>query len=156
MEFGRFAALNRQERGEGKPETFNFLGFTHICGKTRRGRFTVIRQTIRKRLQAKLKAIQIDLERRLHDPPQDVGQWLRAVVGGHIRYYGVPTNSTALRNFRYRVSCLWRRVLGRRSQFGYVTWKRMQRLTDRWLPRPESVILTLLVADPSLPKARAG
>src|SRR6266849_9901853 len=93
VEFGRFAALNRQERGEGKPETFNFLGFTHICGKTRRGRFTVIRQTIRKRLQAKLKAIQIDLQRRLHDPPQDVGQWLKAVVGGHIRYYGVPTNS---------------------------------------------------------------
>jgi RNA-directed DNA polymerase len=134
VEFGRFAALNRQERGEGKPETFNFLGFTHICGKTRRGRFTVIRQTIRKRLQAKLKAIQIDLQRRLHDPPQDVGQWLKAVVGGHMRYYGVPTNSAALRNFRYRVSCLWRRVLGRRSQFGYVTWKRMQRLIDRWLP----------------------
>jgi group II intron reverse transcriptase/maturase len=134
VEFGRFAALNRQERGEGKPETFNFLGFTHICGKTRRGRFTVIRQTIRKRMQAKLKAIQIELQRRLHDPPQDVGQWLKAVVGGHIRYYGVPTNSTALRNFRYQVSCLWRRMLGRRSQFGYVTWKRVQRLIDRWLP----------------------
>lgn len=134
LEFGRHAAQNREERGRGKPETFNFLGFTHICGKTRGGRFTVLRQTIRKRRQAKLKAIAIDLRRRMHDSLEEVGQWLRAVVGGHIRYYGVPTNSAALRNFRYRVSCLWRRSLGRRSELGYVTWKRMQRLVDRWLP----------------------
>jgi len=134
LEFGRFAALNRKERGEGKPETFNFLGFTHICGKTRRGWFTVIRQTIRKRTQAKLKAISLDLRKRMHDSLKEVGQWLKAVVGGHIRYFGVPTNSAALRNFRDRVSRLWRKMLGRRSQLGYVTWKRMQRLIDRWLP----------------------
>ena len=134
LEFGRFAAQNRKERGEGKPETFNFLGFAHICGKTRRGRFTVIRQTIRKRVQAKLKAIHIELRQRMHDSLQEVGRWLKAVVGGHLQYYGVPTNSAALRNFRYRVSCLWRSLLGRRSQLGYVTWKRMQRLIDHWLP----------------------
>jgi RNA-directed DNA polymerase len=134
LEFGRFAAQNRKERGEGKTETFNFLGFTHICGKTRRGRFTVIRQTIRKRTQAKLKAIDLELRKRMHDSLEEVGQWLKAVVGGHIRYFGVPTNSPALRNFRDRVSRLWRKMLGRRSQLGYVTWKRMQRLIDRWLP----------------------
>jgi group II intron reverse transcriptase/maturase len=134
MEFGRFAAQNRKERGQGKPETFNFLGFTHICSRTRQGRFLVVRQTIHKRKQAKLKAIAIDLRRRMHDSLEDVGQWLRAVVGGHIRYYGVPTNSAALGEFRYRVSCLWRKMLGRRSQYGYVTWERMQRLIDRWLP----------------------
>ena len=134
LEFGRFAAQNRKERGAGKPETFNFLGFTHMCGKNRQGRFTVTRQTIRKRMQAKLKAIGLELRKRMHDSLEDVGQWLKAVVGGHFHYYGVPTNSAALRNFRYRVSCLWRRMLGRRSQLGYVTWKRMQRLIDRWLP----------------------
>jgi group II intron reverse transcriptase/maturase len=137
LEFGRFAAQNRRERGDGKPETFNFLGFTHICGTNRRGRFTVRRQTIGKRMQAKLKAIRIELRRRMHDPLKEVGQWLRAVVGGHFRYYGVPTNSTALHNFHHRVSCLWRKVLGRRSQQGYVTWKRMRRLIARWLPPPQ-------------------
>jgi RNA-directed DNA polymerase len=88
LEFGRYAAERRQKRGEGKPETFNFLGFTHICGKSRKGKFLVIRQTIRKRMQAKLKAIRIELRRRMHEPLKEQGQWLRAVVGGHIRYYG--------------------------------------------------------------------
>ena len=136
VEFGRFAAQNRKERGEGKPETFNFLGFTHICGTNRQGRFTVQRQTIRKRMQAKLKAISIELRRRMHDPLESVGQWLRAVVGGHYRYYGVPSNSSALRNFHHHVGWLWRKVLGRRSQLGYVTWERMRRLIARWLPPP--------------------
>lgn len=136
VEFGRFAAQNRKERGQGKPETFNFLGFTHICGSNRRGRFTVQRQTIRKRMQAKLKAIATELQRRMHDSVETVGQWLRAVVGGHFRYYGVPTNSAALHSFHRSVSGLWRRAMGRRSQSGYVTWKRMHRLTDRWLPPP--------------------
>jgi len=156
LEFGRFAAQNRKERGRGRPETFNFLGFTHICGKTRRGRFTVIRQTIRKRMRAKLKAIGIDLRRRMHDSLEEVGQWLRAVVGGHYRYYGVPTNSAALRNFRYRVSCLWRRSLGRRSQLGYVTWKRMQRLLDRWLPPARICHPYPSRRRPLLPEAGAG
>jgi len=136
LEFGRFAARNRKERGEGKPETFDFLGFTHICGTNRRGRFTVQRQTIRKRMQAKLKAIAVELRRRMHASLEDVGQWLKAVVAGHCRYYGVPTNRHALRNFRHRVICLWRKSLGRRSQVGYVTWKRMRRLIDRWIPPP--------------------
>ena len=134
LEFGRFAAQNRAKRGEGKPETFNFLGFTHICGTTQRGRFTVLRQTIRKRMRAKLKVVRSELRRRMHDPLEDVGRWLRAVVGGHIRYYGVPTNSAALRAFRHEVSRYWHRVMCRRSQLGKVTWTRMQRLIDRWLP----------------------
>ena len=135
LEFGPYAADNRRRRGEGKPETFNFLGFTHICGKKRsNGRFTVIRQTIRKRLQAKLSEVKVDLRRRLHDPIPAVGTWLRSVVGGHIRYYGVPMNSPALHVFRFQVGRLWHRTLSRRSQNGRVPWDRMRRLIDRWLP----------------------
>ncbi len=135
LEFGPHAAENRRRRGQGKPETFNFLGFTHICGKTRsHGRFTVLRQTIRKRLQAKLSEVKADLKRRMHDPVPEVGEWLRSVVGGHIRYYGVPMNSPALRTFRFQVGRLWHRTLSRRSQTGRVRWDRMWRLIDRWLP----------------------
>src|SRR5437867_492381 len=135
LEFGPFAAENRKKRGEGKPETFNFLGFTHICGKKRsNGRFTVLRQTIRKRLQAKLSEVKAELKRRMHDPIPEVGQWLRSVVGGHIRYYGVPTNRAALYTFRFQVGWLWHRTLLRRSQKARVLWDRMRRLIDRWLP----------------------
>ena len=134
LEFGRFAAEQRQRRGEGKPETFNFLGFVHICGKTRKGRFTVLRQTIRKRMQAKLKAIKIELRRRMHDPLKEQGQWLRAVVGGHIRYYGVPSNSVALQTFRWQVERYWYRTLSRRSQTGSMPWDRMRRLLRHWMP----------------------
>src|SRR5919198_166463 len=135
LEFGPYAAESRKQRGLGKPETFNFLGFTHICGRKRsNGRFTVRRQTIRKRLQAKLSAVKTELRRRMHDPVPAVGTWLRSVVGGHIRYYGVPTNSHALHIFRFQVGRLWHRTLSRRSQTGRVTWDRMRRLTDRWLP----------------------
>ena len=135
LEFGPFATENRKKRGEGKPETFNFLGFTHICGKKRgNGRFTVLRQTIRKRLQAKLSEVKAELKRRMHDPIPEVGQWLRSVVGGHIRYYGVPTNRAALCTFRFQVRRLWHRRLLRRSQNARVLWDRMRRLIDRWLP----------------------
>lgn len=135
LEFGPYAADTRKRRGDGKPETFNFLGFTHICGKKRsNGRFTVIRQTIRKRLQAKLSEVKAELRRRMHDPIPAVGTWLRAVVGGHIRYYGVPMNSHALHVFRFQVGRLWHRALSRRSQNGRVSWDRMRRLLDRWLP----------------------
>jgi group II intron reverse transcriptase/maturase len=135
LEFGPYAADNRRRRAEGKPETFNFLGFTHICGKKRsNGRFTVLRQTIRKRVQAKLSAVKAELRRRLHDPIPAVGTWLRSVVGGHIRYYGVPMNSHALHVFRFQVGRLWHRALSRRSQNGRVRWDRMRRLIDRWLP----------------------
>jgi RNA-directed DNA polymerase len=135
LEFGRFAARNRKQRGEGKPETFAFLGFTHICGKTRsNGYYTVLRQTIRKRMQAKLSEVKDELRRRMHDPIPEVGQWLRSVVGGHIRYYGVPMNNSALGAFRLRTGLLWHRALSRRSQTGHVRWDRMRRLIDRWLP----------------------
>jgi len=135
LEFGPFAANNRRKRGEGKPETFDFLGFTHICAKKRsNGYFTVLRQTIRKRLQAKLSEVKLDLQRRMHDPVPEVGRWLRAVVGGHFRYYGVPMNLPALGLFRFQVARLWHRVLCRRSQNGRVLWERMRRLIDCWLP----------------------
>ena len=135
LEFGPFAARNRKRRGEGKPETFDFLGFTHICGKKRsNGYFTVIRQTIRKRLQAKLNAVKAELRQRMHAPIQDTGKWLRSVVSGHIRYYGVPMNIAALNLFRHRVGWLWHRALSRRSQNGRVPWSRMRRLIDHWLP----------------------
>ncbi len=134
LEFGRFAAENRQRRGEGKPATFNFLGFTHLCGKTRDGRFTVVRQTMRQRLQAKLKAVATELRRRLHEPIPDVGAYLRAVVRGHYQYYGVPWNTYAIRAFRHAIGRLWRQALARRSQTARVTWTRMGRLIARWLP----------------------
>jgi RNA-directed DNA polymerase len=135
LEFGPFAAENRKRLGHGKPETFDFLGFTHICGKTRsNGRFTVLRQTIRKRLQAKLSEVKAGLRRRLHDPIPEVGKWLRSVVGGHLRYFGVPMNGPALATFRFQVGRLWHRALSRRSQNGRVRWDRMRRVINRWLP----------------------
>jgi RNA-directed DNA polymerase len=135
VEFGRFAADNRNRRGEGKPETFAFLGFTHICGKSgRSGQFTVRRQTIRKRLQAKLREVKTELRRRMHDPIPELGKWLGAVVRGHTEYYGVPLNRPLLYLFRSKVGWLWHRALSRRSQKGRVRWDRMRRLIDRWLP----------------------
>src|SRR6266481_4419411 len=134
LEFGRHATENRKRRGEGKPETFNFLGLTHICGTTKRGRFAVIRHTIRKRMQARLRKVKTELRRRMHDPIPEVGKWLKSVVGGHIRYYGVPGNRYALASFRFAVGTYWHRVLRRRSQAGRVHWERMKRLINRWLP----------------------
>jgi RNA-directed DNA polymerase len=137
LEFGPYAAEARKRRGEGKPETFDFLGFTHICGKKRsNGRFTVLRQTIRKRLQAKLSAVKAELKRRMHHPVPEVGRWLRSVVEGHNRYYGVPMNSPALYLFRFQTVWLWQRALSRRSQNGRVRWDRMMRIVNRWLPAP--------------------
>src|SRR5450755_357820 len=137
LEFGPYAIDQRQWRGEGKPETFNFLGFTHICVKKKsNGRFTVLRQTIRKRLQTKLNEGKAELRRRMHEPIPKQGKWLRAVVGGHFRYYGAPMNQPALAVFRFRVGGLWHRSLSRRSQNGRVLWDRMRRLITRWLPLP--------------------
>jgi len=136
IEFGPFAAANRRKRGLGKPETFDFLGFTHICGTKRsNGRFTVLRQTMRKRLTAKLAEVKAELRRRLHDPVPEVGRWLRSVVEGHFRYYGVPMNSPALKTFRFQAVRLWHRAMCRRSQRGRVRWDRMYRLVARYLPR---------------------
>jgi group II intron reverse transcriptase/maturase len=137
IEFGRFAAQNRKQRGEGKPETFTFLGFTHYCGKLRStGAFTVWRKTARKRMVAKLQAIKAELRRRMHWPPAMVGEWLQKVIPGYYQYHAVPGNLPQLRIFIARVRRLWRLVLIRRSQRGYVRWERLQRLFDRWIPQP--------------------
>jgi group II intron reverse transcriptase/maturase len=137
LEFGPDAAENRRRAGLGKPETFNFLGFTHICGKKRsNGRFTVLRQTIRQRLHAKLGEVKAELRRRLHDPIPQVGAWLRSVILGHLQYYGVPMNWSALATFCFQVGRLWYRALARRSQNGRPSWDRMRRLIERWLPPP--------------------
>jgi group II intron reverse transcriptase/maturase len=134
VEFGRHAGGNRRGGGGGKPGTFNFLGFTHVCDKTRKGKFIVLRQTQRKRMRAKLREVKQELRRRLHDPVPEVGQWLRAVVRGHFVYYGVPRNGPALTLFRHQVVVLWLRSLRRRSQKHRVTWVRMACLVSRWLP----------------------
>jgi RNA-directed DNA polymerase len=134
IEFGRFAAENRRGRGEGKPETFNFLGFTHICGTDQRGKFTVVRQTMRQRMLKKLKEVNLELRRRMHQPVDEQGRYIRALVQGHVNYYGVPLNSQALRAFRTMVIRLWKKWLGRRSQKGYVTWERMRGYIARWVP----------------------
>jgi group II intron reverse transcriptase/maturase len=131
ISFGRFS-----DKGGTKPPTFNFLGFTHSVGKTRRGRFTVLRQTMRQRLQAKLREVKAELRRRMHLPIPEQGAYLRSVVAGHVRYYGVPMNGWAIGIFRYAVGWLWRRALKRRSQYARrrLRWDRMKRLIDRWLP----------------------
>ena len=134
IEFGPYADRNRRGRGQGKPATFNFLGFTHICGKKRSGRFTVLRQTIRQRLQAKLQEVKTELRCRMHLPIPEQGAYLRSVVGGHVRYYGVPMNGPALHLFRWAVGRLWRRSLLRRSQTHCLPWRRMIRYITRWLP----------------------
>jgi len=134
IEFGRYARRNRERRGEGKPETFNFLGFTHSCGKTRRGGFTVLRKTMRKRMQAKLKEVKQKLRRHMHRPIPEQGAYLRSVVRGHVLYYGVPLNGAALGAFRMAVGRLWWQALKHRSQKSRIPWQRMQRHIERWLP----------------------
>jgi group II intron reverse transcriptase/maturase len=133
IEFGRFADRNRCGRGEGKPETFHFLGFTHSCSKTRRGRFTVLRQTMRGRFRAKLKEVKAELRRRLHWPVPEQGAYVRTVVLGHARYYGVPGNSRTINAFRWQVTWLWWRTLCRRSE-RRLSWARMSRYLARWVP----------------------
>jgi hypothetical protein len=137
LEVGPFAIDNRQRRGDGKPVTFNFLGFSHICVENgSNGMYTVLRRTIRKRLQAKLNEVKAELPRRMHEPILEVGKWMQAVVRGHVRYYGVPMNQPTLFLFRFQVGRLWHRALSRRSQNGRVLWDRMRRLINRWLPVP--------------------
>jgi RNA-directed DNA polymerase len=116
IEFGRFAAERRKRRGLGKPETFNFLGFTFICGKTRAGKFQIRRKTRADRMRAKLKEIKQEMRRRMHQPIPNQGKWLGRVVRGYFNYHAVPTNGQALNVFRHHVTDLWRRTLRRRSQ----------------------------------------
>ncbi|MCA1700414.1 MAG: group II intron reverse transcriptase/maturase [Actinobacteria bacterium] len=134
IEFGRYAARKRAARGLGKPETFDFLGFTHLCGKTRRGGFWLRRITISKRMRAKLVEVKDQLKRRRHQPVPEQGKWLASVVRGHLAYYAVPGNSHAIRAFREQVTRHWCTALRRRSQRHRLDWKRMNRFATRWLP----------------------
>src|ERR1700693_4944807 len=136
-EFGRFAARDRKQRGEGKPETFTFLGFTHYCGqRNSNGAFIVWRVTAERQMAAKLKAIKAELQRRKHHRTTEVGAWLRKVVLGYYQYHAVPGNSTQLRIFARRVCWLWRSILVRRSQRAQVRWDRLSPLLTRWIPKP--------------------
>ena len=136
IEFGRFAATDRTKRGLGKPETFDFLGFTHICSHTRTGKFQLKRKTRRDRMRAKLQEIKADLRRRMHLSIPQQGQWLRQVVTGFLAYHAVPTNAKSLSAFRHYVIDLWRRTLRRRSQKDFTGWGRMTQLAAAWLPAP--------------------
>jgi group II intron reverse transcriptase/maturase len=137
IEFGRFAAQNRQRRGQGKPETFTFLGFTHYCGKRRKdGAFIVWRETAKKRLVAKLQAIKLELTRLRHEPIARVGEWLRKVTTGYYQYHAVPGNLPRLHLFRWRLRWAWWRALSRRGQRCRVPLDRLTRLVDRWIPVP--------------------
>jgi RNA-directed DNA polymerase len=141
IEFGRFAAVDRAARGEGKPETFDFLGFTHICAKTRKsGRFTVVRKTIAKRMRAKVKEVRRELMCRRHAPVPEVGRWLQSVVRGYFNYHAIPGNKHQLDAFRTLIIRAWLRSLRRRSQAGRkLTWDRVQRLVTTWIPRPRII-----------------
>src|SRR5215212_6834861 len=137
IEFGRDAVHNRKRRGLGKPETFNFLGFTLICGRTRQGAFQLKRKTRRDRSQAKLREIKEELRRRRHYPIPQQGQWLQQVVRGFFAYHAVPTNFSALVAFRRHVIEIWRRTLKRRSQRDKTTWQRIREIANAWLPKPK-------------------
>jgi RNA-directed DNA polymerase len=139
IEFGRFAEQNRTRRGEGKPETFDFLGFTHLSGKNSLGRFMVRRKTIRKRMRAKLREIKQQLRQRMHDPVRQTGQWLKSVVQGHFNYYAVPGNLASLGVFRDRALVHWWRTLRHRSQKRRINWTRTLVLATRWLPQPRAL-----------------
>jgi group II intron reverse transcriptase/maturase len=137
IEFGRFAEDNRKRRGEGKPETFDFLGFTHMCGKTRKGKwFTVRRQTIKKRLRSKLQAVRQELRKRWHERIAETGEWLRSVVQGYFNYHAVPGNFAALQTFRREIARAWLEALRRRSQRHRLPWERFRSIIDRYLPLP--------------------
>jgi group II intron reverse transcriptase/maturase len=136
IEFGRSAANDRKRRGLGKPETFNFLGFTFICGKSRRGNFLIKRKSRRDRMRAKLQAIKQELRRRMHQPIPVQGKWLRQVVTGYFNYHAVPTNGRGIAAFRLSVTELWKHALRRRGQRDRTCWERITRLADDWLPKP--------------------
>ena len=136
LEFGRKAAVRRQRRGLGKPETFTFLGFTFTGGKCRRGAFLLKRKTRGDRMRAKLREIKDQRRSRMHDAIPEQGRRLKAVVTGFFAYPAVPTNTRALPAFRYHVTRLWLRTLQRRSQQDRMTWDRMQPLAATWLPLP--------------------
>jgi hypothetical protein len=138
IEFGRFAAQNRAQRGQGKPESFDFLGFTHICGQSRKTkRFHVWRKSVSKRLRAKLLVVKQVLFRQRRLPIPEQGAWLHGVVQGYFQYHAVPGNIAALEAFRTQALRHWRHALRRRSQRSRCPWVRLGRLADRWLPKPK-------------------
>jgi RNA-directed DNA polymerase len=141
VEFGRFAESNRRERGQGKPETFDYLGFTHVCGKTRKGGFRIKRITIRKRLRRKLKEIKEELIKRMHRPLEETGKWLASVIRGFTNYHAVPGNMKAPREFYTQIGRLWHWAIRRRSQNAKSrwTWERFYKLQQQWMPRPRLV-----------------
>jgi hypothetical protein len=134
IRLGRFAARQREERGLGRPETFQFLGFTHYCTTTKDGRFLVLRKTISKRMAAKLREVGASLMRRRHWPLEAQGRWLASVVRGHLAYYAVPGNIHQVEAFRAEVVRLWYGALRRRGQRHRLTLQRMRRHAERWLP----------------------
>jgi hypothetical protein len=134
IEFGPHAARLRKARGEGKPETFTFLGFRHIARMTRNGKFWVQRTTDKKKMAAKLKSVKAELTRKRHLSVPEQGKWLARVIAGHQAYYAVPGNAKAVGAFTYRIIRHWRHALGRRSQKGRVTWEQMLRYARRYLP----------------------
>jgi group II intron reverse transcriptase/maturase len=137
IEFGRFAARDRRRRGQGKPETFDFLGFTHLCGQSRKGTFLLRRHTIKKRLRRRLKAIREGLRKRMCDPVDMTGTWLLCVLSGYYRYFAVPTNLRALKALRREVSRAWLFFLRRRSHKDHTTWKDFGPVVAKWLPIPQ-------------------
>lgn len=140
IEFGRFAEANRAKRGEGKPETFTFLGFTHICGTRKEtGTFTVLRRTDKKRMRLALQRIEQTLRSRMHDRPANTGAWLKTVLLGYYRYFAVPGNANVLGVFRLRLQLRWRHLLRRRSQRARFPWRWFGRFSDRWLPKPSTM-----------------
>ena len=136
IEFGRHAARNREKRGLGKPETFTSLGFVLICGKSRRGDFQIRRKSRRDRMRAKLRKIKEELRQRRHLPIPETGKWLGQIVAGYFAYHAVPTNSAAIGAFHYHVTVLWHRRLCRRSQRARLSWRRMAKLANDFLPKP--------------------
>jgi len=136
IQFGRFAQRDRAVRGQGKPETFAFLGFTHMCDRHRDGSFQLRRETRRDRFRLKLREVRQELRRRMHHSVKSQGEWLGQMMRGYFAYHAVPTNSHRLMSFRYHVLVMWRWMLRRRSQKDRTTWARMDQLKDRWLPRP--------------------
>jgi RNA-directed DNA polymerase len=139
IEFGRYAEQNRKRRGEGKPETFDFLGFTHISGKNGNGSYAVRRMTVRKRMRKKLQEVKQQLRLRMHDPVPQTGAWLRSVVQGYFNYYAVPGNLDSMGIFRERVFCYWGQALKRRSQRHRYAWVRRLKFAAQWLPQPRAL-----------------
>jgi len=135
IEFGRFAEPNRKDRGQGPPERFDFLGLTHICGRSKDGKFQVKRRTVAKRMRTRLQAIKLELRKRMHHKVHETGKWLRSVITGYYRYHAVPGNLPMMARFRHRVVLLWRHVLFRRGGKHKPRWTKLIPLFDRWLPQ---------------------